>query len=398
MTDGLQRIVAYRSLPATSLIIAGSLGKDEILASWRRDVLRDMAVVAVVITILVLFGVLVGREAQRRGAAEARAKQKTKILEATLENMDQGLVMYDADARVQVCNRQAMELLDLPASLMLSQPSFEEVRRYQIENGEFALPKQEHREWIRSTKYERTLPRYERERPNGTVLEIRTVPIMDGGAVRTFTDITERKQVEKRIAHMARHDALTGLPNRILFRERIEEALEKVSNNGETLAILCLDLDQFKTVNDTLGHPVGDVLLKAVAKRIKSYLSEDDTVARLGGDEFAILQVGAEQPQDANMLAQCLVEGMREPFLLDGHKLNIGVSVGIALAPSDGLDVDSLLKCADLALYRAKAEGRDTFRFSNRRWVRKYKSGGRSRPTCARHSRGASSTFTTSRS
>jgi diguanylate cyclase (GGDEF)-like protein len=363
VTDGLQRIIAYRSLPATSLIIAVALGKEEVLAQWRRDVLRDMAIVGVAITLLISFGVLVAREAQRRDAAEAGARQKSRLLEATLDNMDQGLIMFDADLRVQVCNRRAMELLDLPASLMLSRPLFEDIKRYEFDRGEFGQVDQDFQEWVRSQRFERTLHTIERERPDGTVLEVRTAPFADGGAVRTYTDITERKVVEKRIAHMARHDSLTGLPNRVLLRERIEEALARVSATGETLAVLCLDLDQFKAVNDTLGHPVGDVLLEAVAERIEIHLSEGDTVARLGGDEFAILQVGQLQPHGAKALAQRLVQCMPEPFFLDGHKLNIGVSVGIALAPCDGLNVDSLLKCADLALYRAKAEGRDTFRF-----------------------------------
>jgi diguanylate cyclase (GGDEF)-like protein len=363
VTDGLQRIIAYRSLPATSLIIAVSLGKDEVLAPWRQDVLRDLALVAIAITILVSFGVLVAREARRRGAAEARAKQKTELLEATLENMDQGLIMFDADVRVQVCNRRALELLDLPPSLMLSRPTFEDVKRWEFDRGEFGQVDQDFQDWVQSQLFERRLHTFERERPNGTVLEVRTAPIADGGAVRTYTDITERKRVEKHIAHMARHDSLTGLPNRVLLRERVEADLAGLKETGESLAVLCLDLDQFKGVNDTLGHPIGDVLLSAVAARIKTYLSAGDMVARLGGDEFAILQVGRQQPQQARSLAQRLVDGMHEPFFVDGHKLTIGVSVGIALAPSNGFDVDSLLKCADLALYRAKGEGRDTFRF-----------------------------------
>ncbi len=157
----------------------------------------------------------------------------------------------------------------------------------------------------------------------------------------------------------AARDAAILLP----LRERLEEALVRLGKEGETLAVLCLDLDQFKAVNDTLGHPVGDMLLKAVAARIAACLSEEDMVGRLGGDEFAIIQVGARQPHGAKRLAQRLVEGMPEPFLVHGHALTIGVSVGIALAPSDGRDVDSLLKCADLALYRAKAEGRNRFCF-----------------------------------
>jgi diguanylate cyclase (GGDEF)-like protein len=361
--DGIDRIVAYRALPGTSLIMAASVAKEEVLAPWKRDLARDMSLVAVAVAVLVLFGASVAREARRRGEAEARAQDKSAVLEATLENMDQGLIMFDADLRAQVCNHRALELLDLPADLMSARPHFADIKRFEFERGEAGQPDQDFDAWLQTQRFERTLHTVERERSNGTVLEIRTAPIGDGGAVRTYTDITARKEVERRIAHMARHDALTGLPNRVLLRERVEEALTQVTRDNATLAVLCLDLDQFKGVNDTLGHPIGDALLKAVAERIRSQLSDNDTIARLGGDEFAILQVGAEQPQGAKALAGRIVQAMPEPVFVQGHKLNVGASVGIALAPSDGLDPDWLLKCADLALYRAKAAGRDTFRF-----------------------------------
>jgi diguanylate cyclase (GGDEF)-like protein len=360
--DGVYRIVAYRALRGTPLIIAASLAKDDVLAPWRQDTARGMALVGAAIALLIVFGAVVAREARRRADAEASANHKSAVLEATLENMDQGLIMFDADLRVQVCNHRAMDLLDLPASLMRSQPQFEDIKRYEFERGEFGPVDQDFDVWVQTQKLERVLHTFERERPNGTVLEVRTAPIADGGAVRTYTDITARKLGETRIAHMARHDALTGLPNRLLLRERLEEALARVAREGDTLAILCLDLDHFKTVNDTLGHPIGDALLKAVSERIKTQLRPRDTVARLGGDEFAILQVGGKQPQSANRLAQRIVETMREAFLIEAHRLDVGVSVGVALAPADGLDPDRLLKCADLALYRAKGEGRDTFR------------------------------------
>jgi diguanylate cyclase (GGDEF)-like protein len=363
VADGVDRIIAYRALAGTPLIIAATLAAHDVLAPWRQDLLRSVALVAAAITVLIVFGAVVAREARRRAEAEASASHKSAVLEATLENMDQGLIMFDADLRVQVCNRRALDLLELPADLMLSQPRFEEVKRYEYERGESKNPGQDFDEWMQAHKLERVLRTFERERPNGTVLEVRTAPIADGGAVRTYTDITERKQAETRIAHMARHDALTGLPNRVLLRERIEDALTRVTRHGETLAVLCLDLDHFKTVNDTLGHSVGDGLLKAVSDRIKTQLGERDTVVRLGGDEFAVLQVGGEQPRSATKLAQHLVETMRDAFVLNAHRLHVGVSIGIALAPTDGLDADRLLKCADLALYRAKAEGRDTFCF-----------------------------------
>jgi diguanylate cyclase (GGDEF)-like protein len=161
---------------------------------------------------------------------------------------------------------------------------------------------------------------------------------------------------------MARHDALTDLPNRVLFRERMAEGLSRMEAFGESLAVLYLDIDNFKGVNDTLGHPIGDKLLGTIAERVRAAVGEGDTVARLGGDEFAILQ-GDSSPERAGMLARNLVDIISELIEIDGQEINSGVSIGIALAPNDGNAADHLMKCADLALYRAKAEGRGTFRF-----------------------------------
>ena len=182
--------------------------------------------------------------------------------------------------------------------------------------------------------------------------------------VGTLIDITVRKEAEQAVARLARHDALTDLPNRILFRERLNEALSEVVETKGVCALLYLDLDRFKTVNDTLGHLAGDALLNEVARRFKGAVRQDDTVARLGGDEFAILQTeGASQPASSAALAQRLIETMATPFLIDGQQVEVGVTIGIALAPNDGLDADTLIRRADRALYRAKAEGRNTRRF-----------------------------------
>ncbi|MDO9713905.1 bifunctional diguanylate cyclase/phosphodiesterase [Paracraurococcus lichenis] len=181
-------------------------------------------------------------------------------------------------------------------------------------------------------------------------------------AIGAVIDVTERREAEARIAHIAHHDALTDLPNRTLFRERLEEALAR-ARRGTGCALLYLDLDHFKEVNDTLGHPVGDALLKAVTARLLDSVRETDTIARLGGDEFAIIQVDAEQPTAATTLAKRLVEVLSAPFELDGHQVVVGTSIGIAMVPGDGEDADTLLKNADMALYRAKAEGRGRWRF-----------------------------------
>ncbi|MGH6856643.1 MAG: putative bifunctional diguanylate cyclase/phosphodiesterase [Methylocella sp.] len=176
-------------------------------------------------------------------------------------------------------------------------------------------------------------------------------------------DVTERRQVEARIAHMAHHDALTGLPNRVLFHDHLEHALLGVRRYNDTLAILYLDLDQFKNVNDGLGHPAGDKLLVAVAERLRACLRVSDMVARVGGDEFAVLQIGLAGPHEAGALAERIVTLLSEPYDIDGQQVLIGASVGIALAPADGETAEQLLGNADLALYRAKEDGRRTFRF-----------------------------------
>jgi diguanylate cyclase (GGDEF)-like protein/PAS domain S-box-containing protein len=175
-------------------------------------------------------------------------------------------------------------------------------------------------------------------------------------------DITERKQAESRIAHMAHHDALTDLPNRVLFRERLEQELLRIQRGGQ-MAVLYLDLDQFKTVNDTLGHPIGDQLLKAVAARLLSCVRDADVVARLGGDEFAIIQTDTTGPIDVINLVARIHQAIRKPCEADGHQLVADTSIGIAMAPNDGTDPDQLLKNADLAMYGAKADGRGTYRF-----------------------------------
>ena len=182
------------------------------------------------------------------------------------------------------------------------------------------------------------------------------------GSIGVGIDVTERKAAEQRLEFAARHDPLTGLPNRAYFRDRLEEACAYASRD-EFIAVLCLDLDRFKDVNDTLGHPVGDQLLVLVGRRLQSQLRVTDTVARLGGDEFAVIQMGLREPDDAARLARRLVERLREPYLIEGTRVTIGASIGIAVGPRDGRRAQDLLKSADLALYEAKAQPNRGWRF-----------------------------------
>ncbi|QIO37500.2 EAL domain-containing protein [Bradyrhizobium sp. 1(2017)] len=176
-------------------------------------------------------------------------------------------------------------------------------------------------------------------------------------------DITERKRAEARLAFMAQHDALTGLPNRTLLRQQMDEMLLHTRRSTDKVALLILGLDSFKSVNDTLGHAVGDKLLRGVAKRLRSTLREEDALARLNSDEFAVLQSGLTRPEDAVMLAKRLLEAIADPYLLDGHSVVIGASIGIAMAPGDGDESEKLLKGADMALSRAKLDARGSFAF-----------------------------------
>ena len=180
-----------------------------------------------------------------------------------------------------------------------------------------------------------------------------------GGFVATHADVTEQRRSEAKIAHMALHDALTGLPNRALLNERLDHAL----SSGDMVATHILDLDHFKQINDTLGHLVGDKLLQLAAERLKELVRNPDTIARMGGDEFAIVQASVTSAADATALAQRIIAVISEPYIIDGHQVLSGTSIGIAVAPADGTGADQLIKNADLALYRAKADGRGTFHF-----------------------------------
>jgi diguanylate cyclase (GGDEF)-like protein len=200
------------------------------------------------------------------------------------------------------------------------------------------------------------------EATDGRVISATTQPMANGGWVTTHEDITERREAQAKISHMALHDGLTNLPNRLFFREQMEIRFARLER-GQKFAVLCFDLDQFKTVNDTLGHPFGDELLRQVSDRVRGCLREGDAIARLGGDEFAILQGSISQPTETTALAARLIEVLGAPFDLNGHQAVIGASVGIAVAPSDADDPDQLLKNADLALYRAKKDGGRTYRF-----------------------------------
>ena len=285
-------------------------------------------------------------------------------LAAALHNMSQGLCMLNKDFQAVVVNSRFREMFCVPAGqLSLPMPMAKLMdlaeRAVPFEPGNRAAIRDWAKELAGGRKSGKTIFR----RTDGRIFSIshEHMPSIDGW-VETFEDITERRQAEEKIAYMARHDSLTGLPNRVLFREYLEKAVEDARrDNG--FAVLCLDLDHFKSVNDTLGHQGGDLLLQIAARRLRESLREGDVVSRFGGDEFAILQIVDKQPTATTALAQRIVDVMGAPISIGDQQICAGISVGISLAPGDAIDPDQLLKNADMALYRAKADGRGTYRF-----------------------------------
>ena len=280
-----------------------------------------------------------------------------------LNNMSQGLCMFDKEKRLLVWNDRYIEMYDLPSEIAKPGTPFRSILEHRVKSGVYSGEDPEAYIQERLDAVEETKPTTKiQELTNGRVIVIVHQPMEDGGWVATHEDITELQRVQEQVTYMAHHDALTGLPNRTLFRERLEQVLPQ-TRRDKSFAILCLDLDCFKNVNDTLGHPVGDELLIAVAERLKDCVRESDTIARLGGDEFAIIQASDNMPRDATTLATRICEVISQPFDLDEHQVAVGASVGIAIAPNDGDDPDHLLKNADMALYRAKNDGRGIYRF-----------------------------------
>ncbi|MCU4181171.1 PAS-domain containing protein [Bosea sp. BH3] len=298
-------------------------------------------------------------EQERAGEAQ---REQHRLFDAALNNMAHGLAMFDEKLRLLVCNSRYLNLYGMSPDVVKPGASIREIVEHSIAIGNLpgGDPDAIVAEYIR--KLEAGDYTSYRQISDGRIIEVIYEVMPHGGWVVMHEDVTLRRHAEQRIEHMAHHDILTDLPNRALFRERMADGLTRALRSGKPMAVICLDLDRFKLVNDTLGHPLGDKLLRAVASRLGKAIRPADTIARLGGDEFAILMHATSVGAVAT-LAERLVRIMSSPFTIDGHKISTGLSIGIAMAPSDGTTADHLMKCADLALYRAKAEGRNAYRF-----------------------------------
>ncbi|WP_044586453.1 EAL domain-containing protein [Bradyrhizobium sp. LTSPM299] len=304
---------------------------------------------------------------QQVEASQTELQEQKLRLDTAINHMGEGLCMFDADKELVVCNDRYAKMYRLPPELLLPGTRHRDIITHRIATGILkgetsdnaatqvlatlnALPSDE-------------ISRRIDELADGRLICVTRQPMAGGGWVATHLDVTEQRRSEAKITHMAQHDALTDLPNRVLLRERMEHALAVTCRGGQMLAVLMLDLDHFKEVNDTLGHPAGDALLQAVAARLRRCVSETTLIARLGGDEFAVFDYVTDPVADAGLLAEKINKALSGPVDLGHHQVTTATSIGIAIAPRDGADSDEILRSADLALYAAKSGGRGSFRF-----------------------------------
>ena len=294
---------------------------------------------------------------------EEKLRVRNLQFDTAINNMMQGLCFFDADRKLIVCNERYIEMYNLPPGRVGPGTTLTEVFELRSEAGSVpTMPRDEFLNWRSNVALLAEPSDSIIEMRNGRSYLVRHRPMPDGGWVATHEDITEKRQAELKIEHMAHHDSLTGLANRVRLDDRLELALAQAAR-GRMVAVHHLDLDRFKAVNDTFGHQAGDRLLKIVASRLREVVRASDTIARMGGDEFVIVQSPISEPSEATLLAERAIAALAEPFEIDGHQSAVGTSVGIAVSPGDGDDSDTLLRNADLALYRAKEDGRGTFRF-----------------------------------
>lgn len=298
---------------------------------------------------------------------KAELMEQNRRFNAALGNMSQGLCMFDEDERLVVCNDRYIAMYGLPKELATPGTPFRKIVDARIEHGVFVGedPDSYREERLKAVRDMKPTTKV-LEMSDGRSIAVMHQPMPHGGWVATHEDITQLRKIEARMSHMELHDALTDLPNRALLRARIEQLLDRASIEACSLVVLMLDIDRFKEVNDTLGPSVGDALLQAIAQRLLRRLKGVEMVARIGGDEFVVLQLAEKPASAATALVNKIGGILSTSFELENHQVAVGSSIGIAIGPGDGDGSDELLKCADLALNRAKSDGPGSARFFER--------------------------------
>jgi diguanylate cyclase (GGDEF)-like protein len=355
---------SIRPLRDYPLVLNVGISEAEMLGRWNRRAVSIAIGALTLLAFAVILHLVVLRQFRWLRKSEASLLDKSYDLavsnmrfDTALNNISQGLCMFDADLRVVVSNARFAEIYGLKPDDVLPGTSLEEILNIRLLNGTYSG--ETPHLYIAGLAGK---PADVQLLPDGRAIHIRRNRMADGGWMTTHEDITDRHRSETQIAFMARHDLLTGLFNRAAFSERIAEAGARLRRFGEAFTVVLLDLDRFKQVNDRLGHPAGDMLLRQTAERLRSTLRETDILARFGGDEFAIIQVSTtDQRQSAVAFCERIIARIAEPFDLGGQIVSVSTSIGIAFAPEHGVEPDKLIRNADLALYRAKSEGRNGY-------------------------------------
>ncbi|MBR1127900.1 bifunctional diguanylate cyclase/phosphodiesterase [Bradyrhizobium iriomotense] len=359
--DGEDRLIASHALPHFPILMMATTTRTAALTDWREQIGILISVAAS--SALAIAGVLIAivrKLLEQHRLSRERLTLEKQRLDRAVNNMTQGLLLFDAERRLVVCNQRYIEMYGLSAAVVKPGCSFHDIIAHRKTTGSFTGDVDQYVERVLRDIHVRNSMVV--DTADGRSIQVLNEPLADGGWVATHEDITERRRIEERITHLAHYDALTDLPNRAMFHEHLRQELAAIGND-EQVAVHYIDIDEFKGVNDALGHLVGDELLKSVATSLSRCAGTMDFVARLGGDEFAIVQSAVTSPEQVNDLVARVFQAIRTPFDCMGHHLTSDASIGIALAPGHGTALDQILKNADLAMYAAKSAGRRTYRF-----------------------------------
>jgi diguanylate cyclase (GGDEF)-like protein len=352
IVDGRDRVGSVRQLSNFPIVVVATKGVAAVLADWRGQtrLLIGVACLSVFVIIVMMFLII------------RQLLLQHHRLGIAVNNMPQSLLLFDSSNRLIICNQRYIEMFKLSPDVVKPGCSFRSLISHRKDNGSFSGDIDAYCSSVLRNVERGKVTLNVFENPDGHSIQVVNQPLADGGWVTTLEDVTERKHADERIKHLAHFDALTDLPNRVLFQEELEGAIAGIVD-GEQVALLYIDIDEFKSVNDTLGHRIGDELLKSVAASLRHCLGETDIIARLGGDEFAVVQTVVKRSDDVTALVSRIYQSIREPHECLGHLVTTDASIGVALASRDGINVEQLLKNADLAMYSAKTAGRRTYRF-----------------------------------
>src|SRR5665213_2784133 len=332
--DGKDRLVASRMLSTVPLVIVATTTVDSTLAAWRLQTrfFIGMAVLSLLVTVLMLYLIFRQMMRQHRLSQQQIAVEKLR-LDTAISHMSQGLLLFDSSERLIICNRRYIEMYGLSREVVKPGCTLRDLLRHRKTTGSFHGDVERYCDNVlRNNRKSTTMVV---DSADGRLIQVKNEPVPDGGWLATHEDVTERVRAEERITHLAHYDALTDLPTRVSFRKHVEHTLSK-DNPDDRFAVLYIDVDEFKSINDSLGHHVGDELLKCIASRLRESVGPDDLVARLGGDEFAIVKVGFGDQAALATFVENLYRAIRDPATCCGHDVTTDASIGIAVAPDDG--------------------------------------------------------------